>query len=216
MPSPLCSVSDVIQRFCSSTKRLAARESSTVARLNGFFVTMAAMLRTDKSTSGIATSPLVAGAQHGDYDDYDDDDDMRETTNLEPWFVSMSHSTEDCTKQPVQCTADFRLGTRPLQHHFIELGIGWIRIDKLGTDSRHVTVNLEPTGVRSTAHPSQHCTKIPLHKKSTTLGNWFELTTEMLPPQMGETVSLQCCSPLRARSTQYTTSCTHYALQTSA
>ena len=98
----------------------------------------------------------------------------RETIDLEPWFVSMSHSTEDSTKQPVQCTADFRLGTWPPQRHCIELGIGWIRIDKLGTDSRHVTVNLEPTGVRSTAHPSQHCTKIPLPNKSTTLGNWYK------------------------------------------
>ena len=69
-----------------------------------------------------------------------DDDDK----DFEPWFVSMSHSTEDCTKQPVQCTADFRLSTWPPQRHFIELGIGWIHIDQLGTDSKHVTVTWNP------------------------------------------------------------------------
>ena len=90
-----------------------------------------------------------------------DDDDK----DLEPWFVSMSHSTEDCTKQPVQCTADFRLSTWPPQRHFVELGIGWIHIDQLGTDSKHVTVTWNP----QVSHP-QHTGRSHYPRRAPLLG----------------------------------------------
>ena len=59
LPAPLCSVSDVIQRFCARAKRLTARGARVInsGASKWVFVTMAAMLMTDKSTSRVATSP---------------------------------------------------------------------------------------------------------------------------------------------------------------